>query len=268
MKVSIIGCGNMGLVYARSFLRYNIVEPKDLLLAEKNETRRDDLRKMNIGEVVVASDPKISESELVILAVKPQDFTELAPKLAPLMKPGMLVLSIMAGLPIAKISELLSHPSIIRAMPNSPVEVGMGMTGFSAHASVSIDQVRKVENLLATTGRTVFFEDENLLDAVTALSGSGPAYFFYVVRAMVEAGKEMGMSDAVSATLVKQTMLGAFHLINNANKSFDELIKTVASKGGTTEAAISVFENENVHKAFVRGIVRAEQRAKELSRQQ
>jgi pyrroline-5-carboxylate reductase len=265
MKISIIGCGNMGLVYARSFLRYDIVKPADLLLAEKSEARRDDLRMMNIGEVVLADDPKISGSDLVILAVKPQDFTVLAPKIAPLMRPGMLVLSIMAGITIEKISGLLSHPTIIRAMPNSPVEVGMGMTGFSANAGVSIEQIRKVENLLSTTGRTVFFEDENMLDAITALSGSGPAYFYYIVRAMVAAGKEMGMTDAVSAMLVKQTMLGAFHLINNANKSFDDLIKTVASKGGTTEAALTVFENHHVHDALVEGIVRAEKRAKELS---
>lgn len=267
MKITIIGCGNMGLVYARSFLRYNIVEPQHLLLAEKNETRRDDLRKMNIGEVVVADDPKISESDLIILAVKPQDFMELAPKIAPLLKPGMLVLSIMAGITIGKIENLLAHPSIIRAMPNSPVEVGMGMTGFSAHTSVSIEQVRKVENLLSTTGRTVFFEDESLLDAVTALSGSGPAYFYYIVRAMVEAGKEMGMTEAVAATLVKQTMLGSFHLINNANKSFDDLIKTVASKGGTTEAALSVFEKNKMHETLVEGIIAAKNRGGELSKQ-
>lgn len=267
MKITIIGCGNMGLVYARAFLRYNIVETQNLLLAEKNETRRDDLRLMKLGEVVVADDPKISESNLIILAVKPQDFQELAPKLLPLMKPGILVLSIMAGITISKIADYLSHPLIIRAMPNSPVEVGMGMTGFSAHPSVSIEQVRKVENLLSTTGRTVFFEDESLLDAVTALSGSGPAYFYYIVRAMIEAGKEMGMDEAVSVMLVKQTMLGAFHLINNANKSFDELIKTVASKGGTTEAALTVFENHEMHKALVEGIIAARNRGGELSKQ-
>jgi pyrroline-5-carboxylate reductase len=264
MKISIIGCGNMGLVYARAFLRYNIVAKNNLLLAEKNENRRDALRQLETGEVTVINDPKISESDLIILAVKPQDFIELAPFLAKLIKPNTLLLSIMAGISISKISSLLNHNSIIRAMPNSPVEVGMGMTGFSAHTSVSIDQIRKVENLLSTTGRTVFFEDEEMLNAVTALSGSGPAYFYYIVRAMIESGKEMGMSEAVASTLVKQTMLGAFHLINNANKSFDDLIKTVASKGGTTEAALTVFENEKMHDALVKGIVRAEQRAKEL----
>jgi pyrroline-5-carboxylate reductase len=265
MKVTIIGCGNMGLVYARSFLKYNIVSHAELLLAEKNEKRRDDLIKMNIGEVVIADDPKISQSELIILAVKPQDFSELAPKIKSMLNTEIVVLSIMAGITISKLEKTLSHPTIIRAMPNSPVEVGMGMTGFSAHASVTMAQVRKVENLLATTGRTVYFENENLLDAVTALSGSGPAYFYYILRAMIDAGKKMGMDDVTATTLVKQTMLGAFHLVNNANKSFDELIKTVASKGGTTEAALSVFEKRGVHDALVEGIVAAENRAKELA---
>jgi pyrroline-5-carboxylate reductase len=256
----------MGLVYARAFLRYNIVQKEELLLAEKNESRRDELKKMDLGEVVLADDPKIAQSELIILAVKPQDFHDLAPKIAKHMKKEMLVVSIMAGITITQLEKVLAHQTIVRAMPNSPVEVGMGMTGFTAHKAVSIDEIRKVENLLATTGRTVFFEDEKMINAVTALSGSGPAYFYYIVRAMIDAGKEMGMNEAVATTLVKQTMLGSFQLINNANKSFDELIKTVASKGGTTEAAISVFEKNNMHEALVNGIVRAEKRATELSK--
>jgi len=130
---------------------------------------------------------------------------------------------------------------------------------------MSLEQIRKVENLIATTGRTVFFEKEELLDGVTALSGSGPAYFFYLVKSMIEAGKEMGMEEAVATMLVKQTMLGAFHLINNANKSLDELIQTVASKGGTTEAAFSVFESGKVGEGLGAGILAAEKRAKELS---
>ena len=266
MKVTIIGCGNMGLVYARAFLRYNIVSTQDLLFAEKNEARRDELQRMNIGHVVITTAPEIKNSDLIILAVKPQDFTELAQKLSGIIGKNAIVLSIMAGITISRIAKDLNHEFIIRAMPNSPVEVGMGMTGFSAHPSVSMEQVRSVENLLATTGRTVFFEDEKMLDAVTALSGSGPAYFYYIVRAMVEAGKEMGMTEAVATTLVKQTMLGSFQLINNAAKPFDELIKTVASKGGTTEAALTTFDQASVHKSLVQGILNAEQRASELSK--
>lgn len=265
MKVTIIGCGNMGLVYARAFLKYNIVNTEDLLLAEKNEARRDELQRMNTGRVVVVTDPAIAQSELIIIAVKPQDFTELAPQVKPLIHKNAVIVSIMAGITITRLAKDLDHEFIIRAMPNSPVEVGMGMTGFSAHPSVSLEQVRAVENLLSTTGRTVFFEDENMLNAVTALSGSGPAYFYYIVRAMVEAGKEMGMTEAVASTLVKQTMLGAFQLITNAAKPYDELIKTVASRGGTTEAALTVFESGNMHETLVKGILRAGERSAELS---
>jgi len=166
---------------------------------------------------------------------------------------------------IARIEEVLQQRNIIRAMPNSPAELGMGMTAFTAGKSFSMEQLRKAENLLGTTGRTVFFENEDLLDAVTALSGSGPAYFFYIVKQMVEAGRQMGFDEATSAMLVKQTMLGSFHLLNTADKSLDELIKAVASKGGTTEAALSTFENDGVGEGLQKGIVKARDRARELS---
>jgi pyrroline-5-carboxylate reductase len=265
MKVTIVGCGNMGLVYARAFLRYQIVNADSLILAEKNEQRRDELMRLNLGKVTVADTPEIGDTELLILAVKPQDFNELAPKIAPYLTSRTTVVSIMAGITLQQLASSLGTTQVVRAMPNSPVELGLGMTGFSAGTDVLVAQIRQVEQLIATTGRTVFFEDEKMLDAVTAVSGSGPAYFFYIVRAMIEAGKEMGMSEAVAATLVKQTMLGSFHLINNAGKSLDDLIGTVASRGGTTEAALREFEKYHVHEGLKEGMKKAEQRAGELA---
>lgn len=266
MKITIIGCGNMGLIYARAFLKYNIVSKENLLLAEKNETRKEELLKLDVGQVTVVNDPKIAESDIVIIAVKPQDLTDLAAELKQILEPAKCIISIMAGMKIQRIEELLNNRNIIRAMPNSPAELGMGMTGFTANKSLSMEQIRKAENLLATTGRTVFFENEELLDAVTAVSGSGPAYFFYVVKHMIEAGKQMGFDEATSAMLVKQTMLGSYHLINNANKSLDDLIKAVASKGGTTEAALSVFNEKEVGENLQKGMVKARDRATELSK--
>jgi pyrroline-5-carboxylate reductase len=265
MNITIIGCGNMGLVYARAFLKYNIVAKENLLLAEKNETRRDELARMNLGRVCVMTDWQIANSDLIIIAVKPQDFSELAPKIKDLISPKAMVISIMAGITISRLQNDLGHGLIIRAMPNSPVELGSGMTGFTAHPSVSTEQLNQVEKFLNTTGRTHHFEDEEMLNAVTALSGSGPAYFYYIVRAMIEAGKEMGMSESVSSALVKQTMVGAYQLIDKQEKSFNDLIKTVASKGGTTEAALSVFESGKMHETLVKGIVRACVRSQELS---
>lgn len=265
MKITIIGCGNMGLIYARAFLKYNIVSKNNLLLAEKNEKRKEELLKINIGEVCVVNDKRISESDIIILAVKPQDFTDLSTDLKSVLKTENILVSIMAGMTIERIENTLHHKNIVRAMPNSPAELGMGMTAFTAHKSLSIENIRKAENLLATTGRTVFFENEELLNAVTGLSGSGPAYFFYIIKQMIDAGVEMGFDEATAAMLVKQTMLGSFHLMNTANKSLEELIKAVASRGGTTEAALSVFETERVGDNLKKGILKARDRAKELS---
>jgi pyrroline-5-carboxylate reductase len=266
MKITIIGCGNMGLIYARAFLKYNIVSKENLLLAEKNETRKEELLKLNVGKVTVVNDPKIAESEIIIIAVKPQDFEALATELKPVLLSAKCIISIMAGMKMKRIENALNNSNIIRAMPNSPAELGMGMTAFTASKSLPIEQIRKAENLLGTTGRCVFLDNEDLLDAVTALSGSGPAYFFYVVKHMIEAGKQMGFDEATSSMFVKQTMLGSFHLINNANKSLDELIKSVASKGGTTEAALSVFNDTEVGENIQKGIVKARDRSVELSK--
>lgn len=265
MKITIIGCGNMGLIYARAFLKYNIVSKENLLLTEKSESRKQELLKLNIGEVCVTNDKRISSSNIIILAVKPQDFMELSMDLKQVLKSENIIISIMAGMKLEKIESALNQKNIIRAMPNSPAELGMGMTAFTASKSLSIEQIRKAENLLSTTGRTTFFENENLLDAVTALSGSGPAYFFYIVKEMIEAGKKMGFDEATSSMLVKQTMLGSFHLLNTANKSLDELIKAVASKGGTTEAAFKVFNETHVGENLQNGIIKARDRARELA---
>lgn len=265
MKITIVGCGNMGLTYSSAFLKYNIVSSEDLLLAEKNAARRDELARLDLGRVTVVSDVRVSESDMIIICVKPQDFVSLCPVLKPVLTEKNLIISIMAGINIEKISAALEHKNIVRAMPNSPAELGMGMTAFTSAKNLAVDLVRKAENLLSTTGRTVFLEDEQLMDAVTALSGSGPAYFFYIVKNMIEAGQEMGFDEATSAMLVKQTMLGSFHLLNTSGKKMDELIHAVSSKGGTTEAAFRIFDEGRIGETLQKGILRACTRGKELS---
>src|SRR5690606_34345526 len=116
--------------------------------------------------------------------------------------PEQVVLSIMAGISIDRIRETLNHARVVRAMPNTPAMLGMGITAYTATGEVEASQLRKVENLINATGRSVYLENEEMLDAVTALSGSGPAYFFYLVKAMIEAGKQMGFEESVSALLV------------------------------------------------------------------
>ena len=151
-------------------------------------------------------------------------------------------------------------------MPNSPTLLGMGITGYTAADGISFNDLMNIDKLLNSTGRSVYLEDENLLDGVTALSGSGPAYFYYIVDAMIKAGTEMGIDENLSKLFVKQTMLGAYHLINNSEKNLGELIKDVASKGGTTEAALKTFDENELKTTLKKGILAAENRSRELSK--
>ncbi len=266
MKIAIIGCGNMGMAFARSFIQYELVQKNDLLLIEKSTERCDTLKNDKEGVVVSIINADIAQYDLIILSVKPQDFSSFAPELAQFIQAEQIVLSIMAGINIERIQRELNHQKVVRAMPNTPAMLGMGITGFTASDGISFAKLNQIENLINATGRSVYLEDENMLDAVTAVSGSGPAYFYYVVKNMVEAARTMGFDEGMSRLLVKQTMLGAYHLINNAEKSLDELIQAVASKGGTTEAALKTFAEAGVGQGIKDGMYNAEKRAKELSK--
>lgn len=266
MKIAIIGCGNMGMAFANSFIQYNLVQKEDLLLIEKNQERGAVLQGQKAGVVVDTISDKISSVDLVILSVKPQDYPSVASELAGLLQAKQIVLSIMAGIPIAKLQTMLKHDLIVRAMPNTPALLGMGMTAFAAASAVGLADIRKVENLINSTGRAVFLDDEALIDAVTGLSGSGPAYFFYLIKSMIDAGINMGFDPAMSALLVKQTMLGSYHLMQTSDKSLDELIQAVASKGGTTEAALRTFTENEVGLGLQKGIYAARDRAEELAK--
>ncbi|KQS25506.1 pyrroline-5-carboxylate reductase [Dyadobacter sp. Leaf189] len=266
MKIAIIGCGNMGMAFARAFLKFDLVKKEDFLLVEKSVDRMESLTSFQPGVITGVIGPQIGEYDLIILSVKPQDFASVGQSLQEVVKPNQVVLSIMAGITIQSIQNTLQHKAVIRAMPNTPAMLGMGITAYAASPEVDIQQLRRVENLINATGRSVFLENEEQLNAVTALSGSGPAYFFYVVKAMIEAGKEMGFEESVAALLVKQTMLGSYHLINTADKSLDDLIKAVASKGGTTEAALREFEGGELDDTLKKGIIAAQVRSTELSK--
>lgn len=266
MKIAIIGCGNMGLTYARSFLSYEMVQREDILLIEKNAEHSKFLETQNLGKVTSNIDSKLRDYNIIILAVKPQDFDTVAPILQKAIQPHHLVFSIMAGISIDRIEKSLKHKTIVRAMPNTPAQIGMGITAYVAGKSVKMEHIRTVEKMLSTTGREIMMEEESMLDAVTALSGSGPAYFYYIVKHMIEAGKQMGLDEGMSSLLVKQTLYGAYHLMNNANKNLDELIASVKSKGGTTEAALNKFEEKHVGASIIEALKAAESRAKELSK--
>ena len=264
MNVLIIGGGNMGSTFAEGFLSAHIIRPHQLFILEINEERAADLRQRDRGIIKTEVGDYISDVDLIVLAVKPQNVAQVYPSIRPFLKPNQLVLSIMAGVRLKSIEKGLGIKKIIRSMPNLPAKVGIGMTAFTAQDDVNKHELIAVQNLLSTTGRAIYFDSEEMIDAATAVSGSGPAYVFYFMNAMIETAMELGFNESQAELLVWQTFMGAMHLHNKNNLSCADWIKRVSSKGGTTEAAISLFKETEVETNIRQGLKAAFKRAVEL----
>jgi len=235
MKILILGGGNMGMTYAQSFLRSRIVTADNLMVLCRSYEKANQLSQTHEGRFF--SDPRlcVAEADLLILAVKPQDSARLFGEIRDLAQPGQVYLSIMAGVRMATISQALAVDKIIRAMPNLPAQIGAGVTAFTSTDPVTRIELVMVQNLLSTTGKTIYVEREEMIDASTAISGSGPAYVYFFMNAMMEAARQMGFSESEAELLVSQTFTGAVDLYNKADLSCENWISKVASKGGTTE---------------------------------
>lgn len=264
MKILIIGGGNMGLTYAQSFLRSRIVTPENLMVLCRTYEKANLLSQTHEGRFF--SDPRhcADEADLVIFAVKPQDSGRLFEEIRGLVEPGQVFISIMAGVRMTTIARALGVDKIIRAMPNLPAQIGSGVTAFTSTDPVTRIELVMVQNLLNTTGKTVYVEREEMVDAATAISGSGPAYVYFFMNAMMDAARQMGFSDSEAELLVVQTFTGAVDLYNKTDLSCAAWIDKVASKGGTTEAALEVFRSADLHAGIVAGAQAACRRAREL----
>lgn len=256
----------MGLTYARAFVNSHAVSPEQLTILEKGDTSKiAQLQSLGLGQIVTDV-AKIREANLVILSVKPQDAPDLFANIKEYVHADQVVLSIMAGITIDTISSGLQAHKVIRAMPNLPSQIGVGMTAFTSTAEVSKLEEQWIQNLLQTTGKAINVQDEKLIDAVTAISGSGPAYIYYFMESMINAAKDMGVTASVAEMLVKQTFTGALDLYKQNNLECKEWIQKVASKGGTTEAAIKHFDKAHLNEIIAGGAKAALKRAEELGK--
>ncbi|WP_136667129.1 pyrroline-5-carboxylate reductase [Flavobacterium sp. H122] len=264
MKIAIIGFGNLGKTFASSFIKSRFIKSEDIHVI----TRTLPMPEMSLGIPMVnfynISSLKITDSDIVILATKPQDFEEVVKTLKPVISDEQIVLSVMAGVSIEKIKEKLGVKKVIRSMPNLGTQIGMGMTVFSASAETDRKDLFIVQNLINTTGKSIYAEDESLINPATAVSGSGPAYVFYFMNAMIKAAEEFGFSSSEAELLVHQTFLGAINLQSASNLSNEELIVKVASKGGTTESALKIFDSHTLDKIIAQAMQSANSRAIEL----
>ncbi|MCJ7757590.1 MAG: pyrroline-5-carboxylate reductase, partial [Gillisia sp.] len=201
-------------------------------------------------------------------AVKPYHCDVLFEEMKPMVNDSQIMVSIMAGVTIEKIQENLGIQKVIRAMPNLPASVGKGVTSFTESKEVSRVELLMIRNLLDTTGESIKVENETFIDASTGISGSGPAYVFYFMQAMLEAALKMGFSKNDSKVLVSQTFEGAVELFNQSDLSPDSWMKRVASKGGTTRAALDSMEDNNVKELIKEAAYAAFDRAVELGKEE
>ncbi len=266
MKILIIGGGNMGMTYAQSFLRSHITDKANMMILERSPEKASIVANTGIGTVCNHPGDCLSHADLIIFAVKPQDSVELFTSIRSFINSEQVFLSIMAGVKIKTICESLNVTKVIRAMPNLPAQVGLGMTAFTSSDEVSRLELVMVQNLINTTGKSIYVEKESSIDAATAISGSGPAYVYHFMNAMIQAAKGMGFNDSEAELLVSQTFKGAVDLYSKNNFSCQEWISKVASKGGTTEAAISSFVANEVEKDIISGAEAAHTRAIELGK--
>lgn len=266
MKVLVIGAGNMGLTYAQAMSKSRFLKKKDLLILDKSPEKIISLKKEE--QFAVFDDLKscLPQADIVFVAVKPYHAAAVFAEMKPLLKPDQIIISIMAGVTIATMQEATGSTKIVRAMPNLPAQVGKGVTSFTASENVSRLELVTVESLLNTTGKSLKVSSEKFIDASTGISGSGPAYVFYFMQSMMEAALNMGFSPEDSRVLVTQTFDGAVELFNQSNLSPDTWMNRVASKGGTTRAALDSMEDNNVNELIKEAAFAAFDRAVELGK--
>ena len=264
MKIAFIGGGNMGEAILAAVLENGLASPSDLCVSDISNERLEYLKNRYGVAVNNANREAISGQDIIVLAVKPQNINEIFNDLKGSLQPEQLVLSIVTGTKINTINRLLGHGRIVRVMPNTPAQIGIGMSGWAATPEVTAKQREQVRLILGAMGKEIYFDDEKYLDMVTAVSGSGPAYIFLFAECLADAAINIGLSREDAAKLVTQTILGAARLIDKSGESPAELRRKVTSRGGTTERALQVFEESGLADMVRKAVRAAYDRAIEL----
>jgi pyrroline-5-carboxylate reductase len=266
MKIAFIGGGSMGEAMLAAVLEKKLAAPAGIIVSDVSRERRNYLNQHYGIAITDSSRDAVSGVDIVILAVKPQHITDIYHDLDGSLQPDQLVLSIVAGIKMDTIYRGLGHRRVVRVMPNTPARVGLGMSGWTATDAVSEEQREWTQTILKAMGKEIYFKNEKYLDMVTAVSGSGPAYFFRFAECLVEAAVSIGLGREEAEELVTQTMRGAAQLMEKSGETPAELRRQVTSRGGTTERALQVFEEGELDVLVEKAVEAAYRRAKELGK--
>lgn len=264
-KLVIVGAGSIAEALISGIIENNVIEPKQIWVTNKANKERLGVLQQQYG-VSVTYDLNIlfAEADVVVLAMKPKDASSAIHQIRSCLTKQILVISVLAGISIQSIEELSGKPlSIARAMPNTSAAVGKSATAVAVNDRVTPYQLETIKKLFETVGLTTFVAEEQL-DAVTGLSGSGPAYIYYLFEAMENSAVEIGLEREIAKELIVQTFIGAAEMVRTSTKSPKQLRKEVTSPGGTTEAGIQILEENKVQQAFISCIKAATTQSKKM----
>jgi pyrroline-5-carboxylate reductase len=262
--IAIIGCGMMGEAIVEGLLRDDLVRPGRILASHPREDRRAELAAAYGIEATADNGEAAARGSVVIITVKPQVLGEVLADLGGRVAPETLVMTIVAGATLERIRRALGTPAVVRVMPNTPAQIGKGMSVWTATPAVDRAGRRKVRTVLSALGEEEYVSHEEELDMATALSGTGPAYVFLFMEALIEAGVHLGFSRRLAARLVHQTMLGAVELAMEAPEHVARLRNRVTSPGGTTAEALYELEKGRLRTVLSDAVWAAYRRCREL----
>lgn len=264
-KLAMIGAGSMAEALISGMIENNLMESKKIWVTNRSDEKK--LTQLQEQYKVCTSyllEETLADADVVVLAMKPKDAADAINNLKAYLQPHMLIVSVLAGISIETIEKLAGNPlSIVRAMPNTSAAIGKSATAIAINERVTEKQMVIAKGLFETVGLTTVVE-ENQLDAVTGLSGSGPAYIYYLVEAMEKSAVEIGLEQQMAKELIIQTLIGAAEMLSVSKKAPLQLRQDVTSPGGTTEAGIRVLEKHGVQNAFVSCIKEAAAQSQRL----
>jgi len=266
--ISFIGSGAMAEAMIRGLLKRDILLPQQILAADPWQERLDYLQEKYGVRVTGDNRQAAEEGQIVVLSIKPQTVPYVLPEIRGHLRRQDLLLSIIAGMPIKTLADGTAHAAVVRAMPNTPAQIGQGITGWTATAEVSEKHRNQARAVLSSLGEEIYMEHEEYLDMTTALSGSGPGYVFMIMEAMIDAGVHLGFPRRVAEQLVFQTIRGSVEYALQSGKHVAELRNQVTSSGGTTAAALYHMEKGRLRTVISRGVWAAYQRSIALGKGQ
>jgi len=264
MKIAFVGGGNMGEAMLSAILEKGLSTPQAISVSDIDEARLKHLEQKYSVAVMGSNRLAADRGDVVILAIKPQNLAEVMAELGGQLKPEQLVLYIIAGARIDTLRLGLKHSCIVRAMPNTPAQIGEGMSVWTATTEVTEQQKAWAGSILGAIGKEIYVDDEKYIVMATAVSGSGPAYVFLFMESLVDAAVHIGLSYDMAQELVLETLLGSGHFIQRSDKSLAELRRMVTSPGGTTAEALLQLEKGGFSNLVMQAVSAAYNKAKRL----